>query len=74
MSEQDSGSDTTPDYEEESEATETLQIHNVSNTTIHDEENSSEPENDTSEENSVNEIQPYTENGEQNIELEDYQL
>ena len=46
--------------EEESEATETLQIHNVSNTTTYDEHNSSEPEDDSSEENSVNEIQPYT--------------
>ena len=34
---------------------------------MHDEDNSSEPDN-SSEENSVNEIQPYTENGEQNNE------
>ena len=35
---------------------------------IHDEDNLSEPEDDSSEDNCVNEIQPYTENGEQNIE------
>ena len=34
--------------EEESEATETLQIHNVSNTTTYDEHNSSEPEDESS--------------------------
>ena len=34
--------------------------------TVHDENNSSEPEDDSSEDNSVNEILPYTHNGEQN--------
>ena len=49
ISEQDSELDTTAEDEEDSETTETFQIHNVSNTTIHDDGNSSEPEDDTSE-------------------------
>ena len=72
-SEQDSQSDTTTndnEDEEDSEPTETLQIHNVSNTTLYDEDNSSEPEDDTSSETSENEIQPYTEHGEQNNKQE----
>ena len=44
----------------------TLQIHHVPNTTIHDEDNSSEAEDDTSDENSVNKIETYGNNGEQN--------
>ena len=66
MSEQDSESDTSTEDQEESETTETLQVHNDSNDTTYDEHNSSDPEDDKSEENSVNEIQPYTENREQN--------
>ena len=46
-SEQDSESGTSTEHEEESNPTETLQIHNVSNTITHDEENSSEAEDDT---------------------------
>ena len=43
----------------------------MNHTTLHDEDKSSEPEDDSSEENSVNEIQPHTENGEQNNIQED---
>ena len=68
MSEQDSEPDTTTNDTGESETTEPLQIHDVSNTTMHDEDNSPEPQDDSSEENSVNEIQPHTEIGEQNSE------
>ena len=75
MSEQDSECDTTVDDTNESKTIETIPIHNVSNTTmhdqddsIHDEEHLSELEDDTSEQNSVNEIQPYTENWKQNNE------
>ena len=57
--------------EEESNMTQTLQIHNVSNTTMCDEDNTSEPEDETSDENSVNEIEPHLVNGEQNNVQED---
>ena len=43
----------------------------MNHTTLHDVDKSSEPEDDSSEENSVNEIQPHTENGEQNNIQED---
>ena len=46
MSEQDSEPDTSTEDEEGSQTTETLHIHNVSNTTMHDEDNSSESEDD----------------------------
>ena len=49
MSEQDFESDTTIDDtqdQEKSETTETLQTHNMSITTMHDEDDSSEPEDD----------------------------
>ena len=59
MSEQDSTSDTTADDIKESQSTEIHQVHNSFNKTNHD-------ENDTSEENSVIEIEPHTVNGEQN--------
>ena len=66
-SEQDSESDTSTEDEQESNITETLQVHHAMNeTTTHDEENSSEPEDYTSDEYSVNEIQTYENNGEQN--------
>ena len=39
-------------------------------TTMHDEDNSSEPEDDTSEDNSANEIQPYADDGEQDNKQE----
>ena len=58
MPEHDSESDTTADDTEESNPTETLQIHNVCNTK-HDEDDSSQDEN-------VIEIEPHTVNGEQN--------
>ena len=66
MSEQISKSDITNDDEEETNTTETHQVHNVLNETIHDEENSSEAENDTSQEGNVIEMQTYENNGEQN--------
>ena len=78
MSNKDSESDTSTEDGEESNTTQTLQVHNVLNNTmhdqddsIHDEDNSSDPEDDSSEENSVNDIQPYTENGQQNNVQED---
>ena len=46
-SEQDSESDITTEDEQETNTTETHQAHNVLNETIHDEENSSETEDDT---------------------------
>ena len=49
MSEQDSQSDTTADDTEESKPTETLQIHNVCNTTMHDEDDSIHDEDNSSE-------------------------
>ena len=65
-SEQDSESGTTIEDEEEPNTTETHQVHNVLNETIHDEENVSEPEDDTSQKENVIEIQTYENNGEQN--------
>ena len=58
MSEEHSTSDIPTDTEE-SKATETLQVHNVLNETTHDEDDSSQDE-------TVIEIEPYTKNGEQN--------
>ena len=43
--------------EQESTTTETLQLYHVSHTITHDEENSSEAEDDTSEDENVTEIQ-----------------
>ena len=63
-SEQDSESDITTEDEEQTNTTETNQVHNVLNETIHDEENSSEAEDDKSEEQNVNEMQTYVNNGE----------
>ena len=54
------------DEEEESNITQTLQVHHGMNETARDEENSSEAEDDTSEENSVYEIESHLVNGEQN--------
>ena len=62
-SEQDSESDITTEDEEEPNKTKTHQVHNVLNETIHDEENSSEAEDDTSEEQNLNEMQTYENNG-----------
>ena len=69
-SEQDSESDTTTEDEEESNTTQTHQIHHVFNETTHDEENVSEPEDDTSQKQNVNEIQTYENNQEQNVQEE----
>ena len=66
MSEQDSESDTTADDTEAPEPTQTSQTHNVLNNTMHDEDESIYDEDESSEEEHVNEIQPYKENGEQN--------
>ena len=58
-SKQDFKSDITTDNEEEINTTETHQVLNVLNETIHDEENSSEAEDDTSEDENVTEMQTY---------------
>ena len=68
MSEQYSESDTSTEDEEESNTTETLQAHHCMNETAHDEENSPEAEDDTSEENSVFEIESHLVNGEHNVQ------
>ena len=65
-SEQDSESDITTEDEDETNTTETHQVHNVLNETIHDEENPSEAEDDTSEEQNLNEMQTYENNGKKN--------
>ena len=65
-SEQNTESDITSEGEEETNTTETHQVHNVLNETIHDEENSSESEDDTQEDENVTEMQTYENNGEQN--------
>ena len=65
-SEQNSESDITTEDEQETNTTETHQVHNVLNETILDEKNSSEAEDDTSEEQNLNEMQTYENNGEQN--------
>ena len=67
-SEQDSESDITTEDEEETNTTETHQVHNVLNETIHDEENSSETEDETTEEEDVIEMQTYENNQEQNVQ------
>ena len=66
MSEYDSESYTPTEGEQEPNTTETHQVHSVLNNILHNEDNSSEPEDDSSEENSVNEIETYENNGEQN--------
>ena len=62
MSEEDSESDTTADDTQESKPTETVQDHNVCNQSTHDENDSYEH---------VTDIEPYKENGEQKIGIED---
>ena len=66
-SEQNSESDITNEDEEETNTTEKHQVHNVFNETIHDEEKSSEAEDGTPtlEEQILNEMQTYENNGEQ---------
>ena len=63
---QDSESDITTKDEQETNTTETHQVHNVLNETTHDEENVSEAEDDTSQEEHVIEMQIYENNREQN--------
>ena len=65
-SEQNSESDITTEDEDETNTTETHQVHNVLNETIHDEENSSEAKDDTSEEQNLNQMQTYENNGKKN--------
>ena len=65
-SEQDSESDTSTVDEQEATTTETLQVHRGMNQTTLGDENASEAEDDTSEENSVYEIESHLVNGEQN--------
>ena len=68
MSEQDSKSDITTEDEQETNTTETHQLNSVLNETIHDEENSSEAEDDTSQEENVIEMQIYENNREQKVQ------
>ena len=77
-SEQDSESDITTEDEEETNTTETHQVHNALNETIHDEENSSEPkdnsihdEYDTSENENTIEIETFEQYGEKVHETEE---
>ena len=65
-SEQNSKSDITTEDEEEINITETHQVHNGLNETTHDEENSSEAEDNTSEDENITEMQTYENNGDQN--------
>ena len=62
--EQNSESDTSIEYEQETNTTETLQVHHGMNEITHDEENSSESEDDTPEDENVTEMQTYENNGE----------
>ena len=66
-SEQNSESDITTEDEEEPNTTETHQGHIVLNEIPHDQENSSETEDETTEEENVIEMQTYENNGEQNV-------
>ena len=61
---QDSESDITTEDKVETNTTETHQVHNVLNETIHDEENSSGSVDDTPEDENVTEMQTYENNGE----------
>ena len=62
-SEQDSESDITTEDEQETNTTETYQFHNILNETTHGEGNVSDAEDDTSEEQNLNEMQTYGNNG-----------
>ena len=62
MSEQDSASDTTTIDTDQSKPTETLQIHNVHNTTMHDEDDSINDD-DSSEDENMTEIETHIDNG-----------
>ena len=63
-SEQDSESDTSTEDEQETNMTKTIQVHHGMNETTHDEENSSESEDDTPEDEKVTEMETYENNGE----------
>ena len=65
-SEQDSESDTTADDTDASEPTKTYHTNQVLNSTIHEEDNSSEAKSDISEDENVAEMQTYENTGEQN--------
>ena len=69
-SEQNSDSDIITEDEDETNTTETHQVHNVLNETKHDEKNSSESVDDTPEDENVTEMQTYENNGEQNKQEE----
>ena len=66
-SEQDCESDTTNNDNEDKEDLEPTETHNVATTIMHDEDNSSEPEDETSEGENVTDIDTYEDNREQNI-------
>ena len=70
-SEQNSESDITYEDEQETNTTETHQVHNGLNETTHQEENVSETEDDTSEDENVTELQTYGNNGEQSKQEEE---
>ena len=65
-------SDITTEDEQQTNTTETHQVHNVLNETTHDEENSSEAEDGTSEEQYLNQMQTYENNGEQHKQEEKF--
>ena len=67
-SEQDSESDVTTEDEEQPNTTESHQVHHGMNEITHDEENSSEAEDDTPQEQNFTEMLTYESNGENNIQ------
>ena len=69
-SEQYSESDTSAEDEQETNTTETLQVHHGMNEITQDEENSSESVDDTPKDENVTEMQTYENNGEQNKQEE----
>ena len=74
MSKQDSESDINVDDtqdQENSQTPETLQIHNVYNTTMHDKDDLTHHEYDTSEDGNKTEIETYEDYGEKIHETED---
>ena len=74
MSKQDSESDTNVDDtqdQENSQTPETLQMHNVYNTTMHDKDDLIHDEYDTSEDENINEIETYEHYGEKIHETEE---
>ena len=67
-SEQNSESDIKTEDEDETNTSEIHQVNNVLNETTHDEDNSSEAEDDTPEDENVTEMQTYENNGENNVQ------